>query len=229
MLTNRATLPYYYENEDEPELCANGVKRQRIWEYIVDQSAQTRLDDMTHPVIVEQVLHKVLYTFDDVRVQFSTVYEWHYLNPVEATQAPTSLGYRQYSKGNFFRGGKPALCPEVGLMLAFTPRAKELPPFIESVSLDHIREILAEAADLMDASSPINAWMSVPIDAPTTAPEDISHTMAHLRRELGVQPTRGRTRMLRAMMDHTGVTLNETGWSLTPGELVRRRRVSQAR
>lgn len=220
---NKSNLPYRYENEDDPQTLANGVKKQRLWVYTVEQSAQLKMGDTYFPLIVEQMRCKVRYTFSDYQVTYAVIHEWQYLDKDDEPENDLMRGYRQYQQGTLLKADKPFLFPEVAVLLGFTPERDVLPAYVEFASLEDVEHLLYNAVVDMRDTSPLNAWMKPPLAAPPCAPEDISRTMSHMRQNVGITTTRGRGKLLRSVMETTGVMVTEAGWVLTPEEHTRRK------
>lgn len=219
---NLTNLPYIYENEDDPQTLANGVIRQRIWAYSVEQSAQVKRNGMLFPVIVEKMTCRTRYQFADYDVQYGVVHEWHYIDSDDEPRPNRMLGYRQYHEGDLLKSEQVFLQPEVAIALAFTPDREHVPAYLEISTVEALEKLLYRLSiDLKDAGQ-LNAWMPPPAATPHCAPEDIANTMSQMRRDVGLSVTRGRGKLLRAVMDATGLEITESGWTLTDNERTRR-------
>lgn len=225
MSFNTATLPYQYKTESDPIQLGNGVQRQIAWEYTVEQSAQVNIGGRFRPIIFERLCHKARYRFEGYLIVSARIHEWQYLNEVNTDYQDAMYGYRFYFDGGVLKGGVQHLQPEVGVIFGFTPTPGKIPAYIEIADITRLSALLAEAAARFDDNSTLNAWMTAPVDAPRDAPEDIQQSLKQMRKDVGVQATRGRGRMLQYLMEAIGVTLGANGWALTDEEARRRQRV----
>jgi hypothetical protein len=222
-------LPYFYETESDLAALPNGVQHRLVWSYSVEFTSQVDLDGKPHDLLVERLRQQDHYSFEDYVVVCACTHKWQYVYAPNLPYHHAVRGYRHYHEGQITKGGEIHLQPEAAVMLGFTPTPNVLPPYIATVPLATLTQLLIQAAAEFDDASPINAWLSIPVDAPTEAPSDVSQSMRKMREDIGLQVTRGRGRMLQYMMVATGVTLSATtGWALTPEEMVRRQSSSAA-
>lgn len=216
----QSSLPYHYENEDDLVQLPNGMSRQMRWDY--------QLAAPSAGILVEKLTRSATYQSGKYTIHYSRVYEWHYSRLPDTARATVADGYRQYETGRMTRDNEDILEPEVAVILAYTPDENSLPAFVETVGPDALQSLLDDLASIADDTRNINAWMNPPFDAPATAPQDISDTMLRMRKEVGLRATRGRERVVRGAMRLAGVTIGDSGWMLTPDELVRRQQVRAA-
>ncbi len=214
---DQTSLPYNYENEDDPVQLPNGMTRKMSWEY--------KLSTSTSVILVEELTRSATYQSGKYTIHYSRVYEWRYNQLPNMPRAAVTDGYRQYETGRISLGDQDILEPEVAVILAYTPDENTIPAFLETVGPDTLQSLLDDLAHIADDTRNINAWMNPPFDAPATAPQDISSTMLRMRKEVGLRATRGRERVVRGAMRLAGVTIGDAGWMLTPDEVVRRRQV----
>lgn len=214
-----SSLPYQYETASESVTLSNDIRRNVVWAYTLTECITPNSE--TH--IVEQLHKRTRYQFDEITVCYRMVHEWQYDGKDGAQIVGAPFGYRYYDQGDLLKADEPYLQPEVAVMLGYTPDLNSIPPYIEHCTLDELKVLLKTAEEKFADDGSLNAWLSVPIAAPSEAPEDIYQTLRKMRGDIGVRPTRGRAKMLQYVMQMTGVTLGVKGWGLTPAEITRRR------
>ena len=221
-LLNTRNLPFYHEDDEDPFQLSNGILLRVTWQYLITETVQHHLDGIEIPTVLEQFTNRYIYSFDQVQVVYGVVNEWEH-QYTRHDQKHTLLGHRSYLTGQTTRNGKPFTEPEIGILLGFSPDPTRIPPFIHTINVEYVDGLLQEAERIaQNGQQEVVGWMSPPFDLPYHASRHVFETVLMARREVGINPTRGRVNAIRRVMDATGVIYSEGGWQLTPIELTRR-------
>lgn len=223
MTINKADLPYLYQSRGTLIKLPNGIQQEIEWVYSVySANHYTALDEPQDPLIVEQVNRSQIYLFDDYSLRVSTINAWHYNDKIGATYTESSQGYRNYWEGEICQDGKIILQPEVAILLGLSNDLTQTPAYIETISLDELRELLAECHKLFSDDDAIAFITPLPIETPSDAPPSITDAMRRMRASAKLQPTRGRAAMLKFLLEKTGIAAENGGWRIRPEEIERR-------
>lgn len=226
-LLNTRNLPFYHEDDEDPFQLSNGIILQVTWQYLIVEIVKNHLDGVEIPTVLEQFTNNYIYSFNGVQVVYGVVNEWEHQsmqnNPIQHDQQPILLGHRSYLSGQTTYNGQPFTEPEIGILLGFSPDPTRIPPFIHTINVEYLYGLLQEAERIAhNGQQEVVAWMSPPFDLPYHASRHVFETVLMARREVGINPTRGRVNAIRRVMEATGVIYSEGGWQLTPAELNRR-------
>ncbi|HLA44193.1 MAG TPA: hypothetical protein VJZ27_12195, partial [Aggregatilineales bacterium] len=98
----------------------------------------------------------------------------------------------------------------------------EIPPFIETVSMDELLNLLDDAHRSFSDDDNIAFSHPLPVGIPPNAPDSVNDAQRRLRVITHLQTTRGRASLLEMTMHATGIIAGNGGWRILPEEIERR-------
>ncbi len=220
---NKSDFPYSFEAPGEDVTLNNGVVERIAWEYSLNEASVTMtILDENRPLIIERVWRKQSYQFEGYQFVASAVDAWQYLDVADVPYAEMVQGYRGYWEGEVYYNNRPALQPELAIILAFTPDLEHIPVYMETVTADELRVLLSQAEQQFRDDDALAFPKPLPIETPPGAPDSIRDAMRRMRAQSHLLTTRGRAALIESVSAQAGVETVNGGWRLRPHELTRR-------
>lgn len=218
----KGDLPYLYEDEGIWTTLANGIGQQVGWKYEIWSTSRISVQGDEQSVLVERVSRYQRYRYENYELTAHVVDEWEYLDVENSTYEKEMLGYRGYWEGDIKQNGKPALQPEVAILLGFTPDLKHVPTFLETVEANNLSSLFNEIENRYADDDYLAFHRPLPIETASDAPGSITDALRRMRAQTGFRVTKGRATVIEYLISLTGVLVNNGGWQIHPEEEKRR-------